>query len=162
MKKGFFSFAGRRLASGPWPKLAQPASHRAARLASAQPSPAPRLACLRARLPADAPRRARPRQSLPAAWRPCAVDAAARRSRPAPAPTRPPTPAKASALAGSFPRCLSSPPELSAPTLPLAAPTHPPANSAVAPPPRPASTRPQLRLALLQVVLAFAPTAEPR
>ena len=50
MKKGFFSFAGRRLASGPRPKLAQPASRCTARLASAQPSPAPRwpastLAC---------------------------------------------------------------------------------------------------------------------
>ena len=42
MEKGFFSFAGRRIASGPRPKPAQPASRRATPLASAQPSPAPR------------------------------------------------------------------------------------------------------------------------
>ena len=109
MKKGFFSFAGRRLVSGPRPKPAQPASHRAACLTSAQPSPAPRLACLRARLLADAPRRARPRQSSPAAWRSCTVDAATHRSWPAPAPTRPPTSAEAGALTCSLSRCLSSP-----------------------------------------------------
>ena len=50
MEKGFFSFVGRRLASGPRLKSAQPASRRAVCLASAQPSPAPRwpasaLAC---------------------------------------------------------------------------------------------------------------------
>ncbi|XP_066323151.1 actin-binding protein wsp1-like [Miscanthus floridulus] len=135
---------------------------RAPRLGPAQPSPASRLACLHARLPADAPRRARPRHSSPTAWRPCAVDAAVRRSRPAPAPTRPPTSAGAGALACSLPRCLSSPQAPRALPLPLAAPPHPPAKSATAPPPRPAFVRPQLHLALRQVVLAPVPPAEPR
>ena len=55
LEKGFFSFAGRRLTSGPRPKSAQPASH--ARLALPRPSPAP---CWPAsvRLLAVAPRRA--------------------------------------------------------------------------------------------------------
>ena len=46
--------------------------------------------------------------------------------------------------------------------LPLTAPTHPPAQFAVAPPPRPEITRPQLRLALLQVALALAPPSKLR
>ena len=160
LEKAFSSFAGRRLTSGPRPKPAQPASRSAACLASPWPSPAPRWPAS-ARLPADAPR-ARPRQSVPAAWRPCAVDAAARRSRPAPAPTRPPTPTGAGALAHSLPRCLSSPPEPRAPSSSSRHATHPPAQFAAAPPPRPAITRPQLRFALLQVVLAFAPPSELR
>ena len=53
----FSVLAGRRLASGP-PAEAGPASLPRQRRAPRQPSPAPRLACLRARPPADAPRRA--------------------------------------------------------------------------------------------------------
>ena len=159
LEKDFFSFAGRSLTSGPRPKSAQPAS-RAPRLASAQPSAA--LVCLHAPARCRAAPRARPRQSLPTAWRPCVVDAAARRSRPAPAPTRPPIPAEAGALARSLPRCFSHPQAPRALALPLAAPPHPPAKSAAAPPPQPVITRPQLRLALLQVVLVFALTAELR
>ena len=52
----FSVLAGRRLASGP-PAEAGPASLPRQRRAPRQPSPAPRLACLRARPPADAPRR---------------------------------------------------------------------------------------------------------
>ena len=86
----------------------------------------------------------------------------ARQPQPEPAPTRPPSSAEAGALARSLPRCFSHPQAPRALALPLAAPPHPPAKSAVAPPPQPVITRPQLRLALLQVVLAFAPTAELR
>ena len=162
MKKAFPSFVGRRLTSGPRPKLAQPASR--ARLASLSPAQRRAAPCL--------PPRACPltrRAACPDRGRACSprgdhasASPAARQPWPDPAAMRPPSPAEASALAGSFPRCLSSPPEPSAPTLPLAAPTHPPAKSAAAPPLWPAITRPQLRLALLQVVLAFAPPVELR
>ena len=160
MEKGFSQ--SRAAASFPAHDRSRPSQPPAVPRASPWPSPAPRLACLRARLPADAPCRARPWQSLPAAWRPCAVDAAAHRSRPAPAPTRPPTSAEAAALAFTLPRCLSSPPAPSSPTLLLAAPPHPPAKFAASPPPRPAIVLPQLRLALRHVVLALVPTVELR
>jgi hypothetical protein len=122
LKKGFSHFAGRRLVSGPRPKSARPtaASLPRQRRAPRQPSPAPRLACLRARPSLTRRAASRPWKRKPAAWRPCAVDAAARRSRPAPAPTRPPTSAGAAALACTLPRCLSSLPAPSSLTLPLA------------------------------------------
>ena len=101
MKKGFSQSraAASLLAHG----RSRPSQPPAMPRALPRPSPAQRRAW-----PASTPRRARPRQSSPAAWRPCAVDAAACRSRPAPAPMRPPTPAEAGALACSLPRCLSS------------------------------------------------------
>ena len=97
----------------------RPSQPPAAPRASPRLGPAQRRAGLPPRacpLTRRAAPRTRPRQSVPAAWRPCAVDAAARRSRPAPVPTRPPTPAGAGALAHSLPRCLSSPPEPRAPS----------------------------------------------
>ena len=162
MKKGFSP--SRAAASLPAYDRSRPSQPPAALRASPWPSPAQRRAWPASALAYPLTRRAtyRPRQSSPAAWRPCAVDAAARRSRPTPAPTRPPIPAEAGALACSIPRCFSSPRAPRALALPLAAPPHPPAKSAAAPPPRPAITCLQLRLALLQVVLAFAPTAELR
>ena len=152
-KRISFRLTCRRSASRPTAEagLARvPACH-ASRL-----GPAPR------RSPARRSHTRRPRQSTPAAWRPCAVDATARRSRPVPAPTRPPTSAEATALACTLPRCLSSPPAPSSPTLPLAAPPHPPAKFAASPPPRPAIVHPQLRLALRHVVLVPVPPAELR
>ena len=82
---------------------------------------------------------------------------AARQPRPEPAPTRPPTPAGAGALALSRPRCLPSPPEQKAEAPPLASPAAPPASSSRTTMPFPDSSRPQLRLAFLQVALALAP-----
>ncbi|XP_066351650.1 uncharacterized protein [Miscanthus floridulus] len=110
------------------------------------------------RSPARRSHTRRPWQNTPAAWRPYAVDAVARHSRPAPAPTRPPTSAEAGALSCSLPRCLSSPQAPSSLTLPLAAPPHPPAKFTVPSPPRPAIARQQFRLALRHVVLALVPT----
>ncbi|XP_066320261.1 uncharacterized protein [Miscanthus floridulus] len=124
-----------------------------AALASAQPRAVPLLA---ARPCADRGRELPPRgDHVPAS-------PAARQPRPDPAPTRPPTPAGARALAHSRPRCLPSPPEPRAPSSALAAPTHPPAKFVAASSPRPAITRPQLRLALLQVALVLAPPSELR
>ena len=157
MKKAFSSFAGRRLTSGPRPKPAQPSSRSAARLASPRPSPAPRWPAS-ARLPADAPRRAPDRGR---ACPPRGGHAPSTLPRVA-AGLRPPTPAGAGALAHSLPRCLSSPPEPRATSSASRRATHPPAQFTAAPPPRPAIMRPQLRLALLQVVLTFAPPAELR
>ena len=82
LEKGFFSFAGRRLASGP-PAEAGPASlpqRRAPRLGPAQPRAVPaRPASARwPLLPRAAPftvPRSRPRQATPAAWPPCAGNA---------------------------------------------------------------------------------------
>ena len=152
LEKGFFSFAGRRLASGP-PAEAGPARQRSPRaapahLASAQPSALAPSPARRARHRATP----RPRQDALAAWRPCVGVVAARQPRPAPAPTRPPSTAAASALAHSRPRCLPSPPE---PRAPSSAPrrAHAPAgairrgsstsagNRAPAAPPRPPSSR---------------------
>ena len=162
MEKGFSQ--SRAAALFPAHDRSRPSQPPTAPRASPWPSPAQRRTWPASTLACPLTRRAasRLRQSSPAAWRPCAVDAAARRSRPAPAPTRPPTSSGAGALAGSLPRCLSSPQAPSALTLPLAAPPHPPAKSAPSPPPRPAIVRPQLRLALRHVVLAPVPTAEPR
>ena len=132
--------------------------------ASPWPSPAQRRAWPTSTLAHPLTRRAasRPWQSKPAAWRPCAVDAAARHSRPAPAPTRSPTSAEVGALACSLPRCLSSPQAPSSPTLPLAAPPHPPAKFTTPSPPRPAIACQQFCLALWHVVLALVPTVELR
>ena len=71
LEKGFFSFAGRRLASGP-PAEAGPARQRSPRaapahLASAQPSALAPSPARRARRRATP----RPRQDALAAWRPC-------------------------------------------------------------------------------------------
>ena len=94
---------------------ADPASlpqRRVLRLGLAQPRA--RLACLRTR-------RARSRspfrqlQSAPAAWRPCVVDAVARRSWPASAPMRPPTPADRATLLSTPSRPLSRSPVLAPP-----------------------------------------------
>ena len=74
----FSVLAGRRLASGP-PAEAGPASlPRAPRFASPRPSPAPRLACLRAPAPRRAPDRVRA----------CPPRGATRRRRPDTASTR--------------------------------------------------------------------------
>ena len=162
MKKGFSpSRAAASFPAHDQSRLSQPP---ATPRASPWPSPAQRRAWPASALACPLTRRvaSRPRQSSPAAWRPCVVDAAARRSRPAPAPTRPPTSARAGALAGSLPRCLSSPQAPSALTLPLVAPPHPPTKSAASPPPRPAIVHPQFCLALRHVVLTLVPTAEPR
>ncbi|XP_066392253.1 uncharacterized protein [Miscanthus floridulus] len=87
---------------------------------------------------------------------------AARQPRPDPTPTHPPTPAGACALAHSRPRCLPSPPEPRAPSFALAAPAAPPALSSRTTAPFPDSSRPQFRLALLQVALELAPPSEHR
>ena len=137
------------------PRSAQPSTSRAglltpsrAALASAQPRAVPLLA---ARPRADRGRDIPPRgDHVPAS-------PAARQPRPEPAPTRPPTPAGAGALAQSRPHCLPSPPEQKAEAPPLAAPAAPPASSSRTTAPFPDSSRPQLRLAFLQVALALAP-----
>ena len=174
-KRISFRLTGRRSASRPTAEasMARVPAYRAPRQPSAPAHLArrptrhaiPRASCL-GPAPRHSPARRshtrRPRQSTPAVWRPCAVDAAARRSRPAPAPTRPPTSAKATALACTLLRCLSPPPTPSSPTLPLTTPPHPPAKFVASPPPRPAIVRPQVRLALRHMVLALVPTVELR
>ena len=97
------------------PKPAQPASPaRAPRLA--RPSPAPCRAGLPPRAYPLTRRAARPDhgRDLPPRGDHVPASPAARQPRPDPAPTRPPSPAGARALAHSRPRCLSSPPELRA------------------------------------------------
>ena len=162
LEKGFFSFAGRRLASGP-PAEAGPARQRSpAPLQPTSPWPSPaRWLLLPRAAPVAAPRPDRVRTLSPRGDHALASPAA-RQPRPAPAPTRPPSTATASALAHSRPRCLPSPPEPKAQAPPLAAPTHPLAKFVADPPPQQEITRPQLRLALLQVALALAPPSELR
>ena len=152
LEKGFFSFAGRRLASGP-PAEAGPARQRSPALlqpTSPRPSPARWLLLPRA-APVAAPRPDRVR-TLSSRGDHASASPDARQPRPAPAPTRPPSTAAASALAHSRPRCLPSPPE---PRAPSSAPrrAHAPAgairrssstsagNRAPAAPPRPPSSR---------------------
>ena len=100
-----------RLASGP-PAEAGPARQQAARSrapahrASAQPSPARRAVPLLL----AAPRHDRGRKRPPRGDR-MPASTAARQPRPDIAPTRPPSPADARALAHSRPRFLFSPPE---------------------------------------------------
>ena len=172
----FSVLAGRRLASGPpakaglarvpasrAPRPPNASAHLASRpssarrshaaLASAQPRVVPLLA---ARPRADRGRDIPPRgDHVPAS-------PAARQPRPEPAPTRPPTPAGAGALAHSRPHCLPSPPEQKAEAPPLAAPAAPPTSSSRTTASFPDSSRPQLRLAFLQVALALAPPSEHR
>ncbi|XP_066361152.1 predicted GPI-anchored protein 58 [Miscanthus floridulus] len=124
-----------------------------AALASAQPRAVPLLT---ARPRADCGRELPPRgDHVPAS-------PAARQPQPNPAPTRPPTPAGARALAHSRPRCLPSPLELRAPSSALATPAAPLASSSRTTAPFPDSSCPQLHLALLQVALELAPPSEHR
>ncbi|XP_066384814.1 actin-binding protein wsp1-like [Miscanthus floridulus] len=123
------------------------------RLGPAQPRAVPLLA---ARPRADRGRDIPPRgDHVPAS-------PAARQPRPDTAPTRLPSPAGARALAHSRSRFLSSPPEPRARALPLAAPAAPPASNSRTTTPFLDSSRPQLRLALLQAALELAPPSEHR
>ena len=158
MKKDFSVFAGRRLLSGPAPQ-AGPAKPPRARLASAQPRAAPaRPASARRAIPLllAAPRHDRGRKRPPRGDR-MSASTAARQPRPDIAHSRPPSTAAAGALAHSRPHCLPSPPEQKAEAPPLAAPAAPPASSSRTTASFPDSSRPQLRLAFLQVALALAP-----
>ena len=87
---------------------------------------------------------------------------AARQPRPDTAPTRPPSPAGARALAHSRPHFLFSLSRAERPSSALAAPAAPPASSSRTTAPFPDSSRPQLRLALLQAALELAPPSEHR
>ena len=129
-----------------------------------RPRPTPRLPLAITRAPARcraAPRRDRGRE-IPPRGDPAPASPAARQPRPDIAPTRPPSPAGARALAHSRPRFLSFPPEPRARAPPLAAPTAPLASRSRTTAPFPDSSRPQLRLTFLQLTLALAPPSEPR
>ena len=150
MKKSFSVFAGHRLAFGPAPQAGPAKPPRAPR-----PGLPPRACPRRAARPGRG--RARPPRG-----RPALATHAARQPWPGTAPTRPPSPAGARTLAHSRPHFLSFSSRAASPELRPRRARAPPASNSRTTAPFSNSSRPQLRLAFLEVALELAPPSEHR
>jgi len=158
IEKNVSVFAGRRLLSGPAPQAGPAKPPRAPR-----PGPAQRRAGLPPRACLLTRRAARPDRgrARPPRGRPALATHAARQPWPGTAPTRPPSPAGARALAQSRPHFLSFSSRAASPELRPRRARAPPAPSSRTAASFSNCSRPQPRLAFLWLTLALAPPSEP-